>query len=179
MSTIQNIYLFSLLEINLGSFTKMTPILNLMILKYKNWVFWQRLLCKLFSIMEKYMRLCKNFNHWTQMWCLRRIILLIVFLVKYIHSLIWLILIKQWNKHFLFVYYAKLLQPCPTLCGLMDCHLPGSSAQGTFQARRLEWVAIPFSRGIFLTQGFNPCLLCLLHWQVSGFFTASATWETP
>lgn len=39
MSTIQNIYLFSLLEINLGSFTKMTPILNLMILKYKNWVF--------------------------------------------------------------------------------------------------------------------------------------------
>ena len=33
------------------------------------------------------------------------------------------------------------------------------------QARMLEWVAISSSRGIFLTQGLNPCLLCLLHWQ--------------
>ena len=29
----------------------------------------------------------------------------------------------------------------------MDCSLPGSSVYGTFQARILEWVAIPFSRG--------------------------------
>ena len=34
------------------------------------------------------------------------------------------------------------------------------------QARILEWVAIFFSRGIFLTQGLNPYLLHLLHWQV-------------
>ena len=27
----------------------------------------------------------------------------------------------------------------------MDCSLPGSSIHGTFQARILEWVAIPFS----------------------------------
>ena len=27
-----------------------------------------------------------------------------------------------------------------------------------------EWVAISFSQGIFLTQGWNPCFLCLLHW---------------
>ena len=29
-------------------------------------------------------------------------------------------------------------------------------------------------QGIFLTQGFNSCLLCLLHWQMD-FFTMSAT----
>ena len=34
-----------------------------------------------------------------------------------------------------------------TLCNLMDCSPPGSSVHGIFQARILEWVAIPFSRG--------------------------------
>ena len=36
---------------------------------------------------------------------------------------------------------------CPTLCGPMDCTLPGSSVHGISQARMLEWVAISFSRG--------------------------------
>ena len=35
----------------------------------------------------------------------------------------------------------------PTLCNPMDPSPPGSSARGIFQARTLEWVAIPFSRG--------------------------------
>ena len=35
----------------------------------------------------------------------------------------------------------------PTLCDPMDCSLPGSSVHGILQARTLEWVAIPFSRG--------------------------------
>ena len=46
-------------------------------------------------------------------------------------------------------------QSCPTL---MDCSPPGSSVRGISQARILEWVAISFSRGIFLTQGSNPGL---------------------
>ena len=46
-------------------------------------------------------------------------------------------------------------QLCPTLCDHMDCSLPGSSVHGIIQARRLEWLAIPFSRGIFLTWGLN------------------------
>ena len=50
-------------------------------------------------------------------------------------------------------------QSCPTLCDSMDCIPPGSSVLGILQARMLEWVAIPFSRGIFLTQGLNPGLL--------------------
>ena len=33
------------------------------------------------------------------------------------------------------------------LCDPMDCSLPGSSVHGILQARILEWVAIPFSRG--------------------------------
>ena len=37
-------------------------------------------------------------------------------------------------------------QWCPTLCDPMDCSLPGSSIHGIFQARILEWVAVPFSR---------------------------------
>ena len=41
---------------------------------------------------------------------------------------------------------------------------PASSIHGIFQARKLEWVAMPSS--IFPTQGSNLCLLCLLHWQV-------------
>ena len=36
---------------------------------------------------------------------------------------------------------------CPTHCNPMDCSPPGSSLHGTLQARILEWVAIPFSRG--------------------------------
>ena len=38
-------------------------------------------------------------------------------------------------------------QPCPTLCTLMDWSPQGPSIHGILQARILEWVAIPFSRG--------------------------------
>ena len=36
---------------------------------------------------------------------------------------------------------------CPTLCNSVDCSPPGSSVHGILQARILEWVVIPFSRG--------------------------------
>ena len=48
----------------------------------------------------------------------------------------------------------------------MDRSLPASSVHEISQARILEWAAISFSRGIFLTQRLNPCLLHLLHWQM-------------
>ena len=38
-------------------------------------------------------------------------------------------------------------QSCLTLCDPMDCSLPGSSVCGILQARILEWVAMPSSRG--------------------------------
>ena len=40
-----------------------------------------------------------------------------------------------------------VIQPCPTLCNPMNYSLPGSSVHGIVQARILEWVATPFSRG--------------------------------
>ena len=38
-------------------------------------------------------------------------------------------------------------QSCPNLCDCMDCSPPGSSVHEILQARLLEWIAIPFSRG--------------------------------
>ena len=42
---------------------------------------------------------------------------------------------------------CSVAQPCPTLCNPMDCGPPGSSVHGILQARTLEWVAMPSSRG--------------------------------
>ena len=50
-----------------------------------------------------------------------------------------------------------------TLCNPMDCILPGSSLHGILQAGILEWLAMPFSGGIFLTQGWNPGLRWILY----------------
>ena len=66
---------------------------------------------------------------------------------------------------------AKLLQSCPTLCNLMDCSLQSSSIHRIPHAGILEWIAMPSSRGIFLTQGLNPHLL---HWQAGSL--PPATW---
>ena len=49
------------------------------------------------------------------------------------------------NKH------CEIIQPCLTLQP-KDCSPPGSSVQGIFQARMLEWFAISFSSGSFLIQ---------------------------
>ena len=38
-------------------------------------------------------------------------------------------------------------QSCLTLCDPLGHRLPGSSVHGILQARILEWIAIPFSRG--------------------------------
>ena len=68
----------------------------------------------------------------------------------------------------LYCYYdslhTKSLQLCLTLCHPVDCSLPGSSVHGILKARILEWCHA-FLQGIFPTQGSNPYLLCLLHWQ--------------
>ena len=42
---------------------------------------------------------------------------------------------------------AKSLQSYLTLCDSADCSPPGSSVPGILQARILEWVAMPCSRG--------------------------------
>ena len=42
---------------------------------------------------------------------------------------------------------VKVAQSCPILYGTMDCSPPCSLVHGISQARILEWVAIPFSKG--------------------------------
>ena len=87
--------------------------------------------------------------------------------------------------------HVKSLQLCPTLSNPMDCCPPDSSIHEILQARILDlmdrgawwatvhrvaksWTQLKLDTGvgchalllgIFLTQGLNPCLLSLLHWQ--------------
>ena len=56
--------------------------------------------------------------------------------------------------------HAKLLQLCPTLCNTMVCSPPGSSVHEMLQARKVEWVAIFFSRGL-PDPGIKPWSLAL------------------
>ena len=47
----------------------------------------------------------------------------------------------------LLVTCVLVAQSCPILCNPVDCSPPGSSVHGILQARILEWVAMPSSRG--------------------------------
>ena len=51
-------------------------------------------------------------------------------------------------------------QLCPTLLDLMVCSPPGSSVHGILQAKLLEWVAIPFSKGSSRLRDWN-CFSCV------------------
>ena len=62
-------------------------------------------------------------------------------------------------------------QLCPNLCDPVDCSPAGSSVYGILQARMLEWVAIPFSRG-----SSQPRDRTWVSW-ITGFFTIWATRE--
>ena len=67
----------------------------------------------------------------------------------------------MWDTHTLSAYWhiperhsyrrgmcvCLVTQLCPTLCHPMDYSPPDSSVGGILQARVLEWVVIPFSRG--------------------------------
>ena len=59
--------------------------------------------------------------------------------------------------------HAKSLQSFLTLGDPVHWSPPGSSVHWILQARVLEWVAMPSSRGIFPTHGLSLRLLCLLH----------------
>ena len=72
-------------------------------------------------------------------------------------------------------YYAVLClvtQSYPTLCDPMDCRLPDSSVSGIFQARIVEWVAMPSSRESAWPRDWTRLswVFCI----ASGFFTAKS-----
>ena len=65
---------------------------------------------------------------------------------------------------------ALVSQSRLTLCDPIFCSLPGSSVYGILQARILEWVAIPFSRGSSQPRGWIQ-VSCI----AGRFFTVCAT----
>ena len=79
-----------------------------------------------------------------------------------------------WVPGFLLVFHitrmpTKSLQLCPILCDPMDCSPPASSVHKILQARILEWVAMPSSRGSLQPKdrtyiSYDSC-------TASGFFT--------
>ena len=60
---------------------------------------------------------------------------------------------------------AKSLHSCLTLGNLIDYRSPGFSVHGILQARNTGVGCHALLQGIFPTQGSNPHLFCLLHWQ--------------
>ena len=73
---------------------------------------------------------------------------------------------------FIFTLKVKVAQLCPSLCDPMDCSPPGSSVHGIHQARILDWVAVPFSKGFLQLW----CRTQVSH-IAGGFFTSWATRE--
>ena len=69
---------------------------------------------------------------------------------------------------------VSVTQSCPTLCDPTDYSPPGTPVQGIFQARILEWVVIPFSRGSSLPRD-QTWVSCIAH----KFFTIWATRKGP
>ena len=51
----------------------------------------------------------------------------------------------------MYLLTAKLLQSCPTLCDPVDGSPARSPVPGILQARTLEWVAISFSKIMYLS----------------------------
>ena len=76
----------------------------------------------------------------------------------------------------LFIFWVKVkvlvAQLCPILCDLMDCSPPVFSVLEIFQARILEWVAIPFSRESSQPRDWTQ-VSCI----AGRFFTIGATSE--
>ena len=60
---------------------------------------------------------------------------------------------------------GSVAHSCPTLCDPMDCSLLGSSVHGIFPGKNTRVGCHFLLQGIFLTEGSNPRLLSLLHWQ--------------
>ena len=64
---------------------------------------------------------------------------------------------------------AKSPQSCPILCDPMDCSPPGPFCPWDSQGKNTGMGCHAYLWGIFPTQGSNPYLLCLLHWQAGSW----------
>ena len=75
----------------------------------------------------------------------------------------------QRNKIFLRLQYSErfsnILHMCQVALVVSDSAIPGSSVHGGSPSKNTAVGCHALLQGIFPTQGSNPCLLCLLHWQ--------------
>ena len=74
------------------------------------------------------------------------------------------------HKYVLFFFilvwcWCSDAQSCQTLCNPMDCSPPGSSVHRDSPSKSTGMACHALLQGIFPTQGLNPNLLHLLHWQ--------------
>ena len=103
-----------------------------------------------------------------------------IFSPVYSHANIYLKLIEAYNVYAVWSPlptrgWAKLLQSCLTLFNPLNCNPPGSPVHGILQARILEWISMPSSRGS--SQPRDWTCISWVSWLAGGFFTTSATWE--
>ena len=75
----------------------------------------------------------------------------------------------------MYLLCVKIFKSGPVLCDPMDCSLPGSVHE-ILQARILEWVATPFSRGSSWPRIEPTSLRCPA--LAGRFLTTGETWET-
>ena len=91
------------------------------------------------------------------------------------------VLVKKSEKNVL------VSQLCLALCDSMDCSPPSSSVHGIFQARILEWVSIPISRGSSrprdwmqvscITGGFFTIWVKFVHYPIKWDVSEKWWWE--
>ena len=79
------------------------------------------------------------------------------------------------SEIFISTLLCLVAQSCLTLCNPVDCSLPGSSVHGVLQARILEWVPMPSSRGSSQPRDgtCSSCSSCFSRW----ILYHCATWE--
>ena len=70
---------------------------------------------------------------------------------------------------------TKFLRLCATRCYPVECSPPGSSVYGILQARILESVVMPSSRGSS-QPGNWAHVSCFLHWQ-AGYLPLASPWN--
>ena len=75
--------------------------------------------------------------------------------------------VKKFDKWVPHEVKVKVIQPCP-----ISCHPIDYTVHGILQARILEWLAVPFSRGSLQPRDQTPVS------HIAGrFFTSRATWK--
>ena len=71
---------------------------------------------------------------------------------------------------------AQSLHSCLTLCSPTDYRLPGASVHGILQARKLQWIVMPYSGGL-PDPGIEPVFPVSSAWQEDSLLLSN--WASP